>query len=46
LRISDSGLRKSLDFRFANQMEDVKDVANFSSSKEDDEEGNYGHENA
>jgi len=35
-RNGDSGLRKSLDFRFASQMDDVKDVADFSSK---DEEG-------
>lgn len=41
LRIADGGLKKSLDFRFANQMDDVKEVANFESKDDDDEdEGN------
>lgn len=31
LKNNDTGLRKSLDFRFASQMDDVKDVANFES---------------
>ena len=37
LKVSDTGLRKSLDFRFANQMEDVKEVANFGSKDDDDD---------